>query len=244
MVSVCVLSAAWGRPHITRLVLRQRQRLCEGLASGGIQARMLIVADDENLDVAREHGAETLEHPNSPLGKKCSAGLKAAAEIADYVCWVGSDDWIHPDVFKPLRQERSKPVIVTGRRLAIVDMAAGRLQRLESPSKYGAIPWLIDSRLLRSPRTPNLMQPDLQRGLDGGLIRGLRLARIDWQWVFDDPHDFRCVDFKTEANITPYAGLAKNLGVGAPENAWDALTGWFPADLIDDARKATAWTSG
>lgn len=237
MPSVCILSAAWGRPHITRLVLKQRRRLCEELALGGIQAQMLIVADDENLDVAREFGAETLDHPNSPLGKKCSAGLKAAAEMADYVCWVGSDDWIHEDVFMPMveRPADAIPAVLSGSRLAIVDLPKGRLQRIAYPSQYGAIPWLIDSRLLRASRGDPI-RPDLQQGLDGALIRGIRLNRVPFEVAIHDTHDFRCVDFKTHENITPYAGLAKNVGVGDEEEPWGVLDEWYPNDLVSQAR--------
>ncbi|HET9470946.1 MAG TPA: hypothetical protein VFO24_07550, partial [Usitatibacter sp.] len=74
------------------------------------------------------------------------------------------------------------------------------------------------------------------RGLDGALIRGLRQARVRFEWLFHDPHDFRCVDFKSEENITPYKALAKHLGTGPEESAWPALGDWFPADLVEQAR--------
>jgi glycosyltransferase involved in cell wall biosynthesis len=238
VVSVCILSAAYRRLAVTRLVLEQRQRLCGELAGRGVEARMLIVADDENLDLAREYGAETVEYPNRPLGRKCNVGLHRAAELGDYVVWVGSDDWIHPDVFQPLldRSQGAPPVIVSGSRLALVDLRTGRLQRVASPSKYGAIPWLIDRRLFTT-RTVVPIKPELSRGLDGALIRGLRQAHVRFEWRFHDPHDFRCVDFKSDENITPFKALAKHLGTGPEESAWPALADWFPADLVEQARE-------
>jgi len=238
VTSVCILSAAWRRFDITRLVLAQRQRLCVELAARGVEAISLIVADDENIDIAREHGCETVEAANRLLGEKWNIGLRHASQTgADWVVWVGSDDWIHPAVFDPIiGRAAGKPVIVTGRRLGIVDLRSGRLQRLSSPSQYGAIPWLLDARLLRTVKTAGPIPPDAARGLDGALVRGLRLNRVDFDWEWHDPHDFRCIDFKTEENITPYAGLAKNLGVGEPEPAWATLKEWFPADLVEQAR--------
>ncbi len=238
MISVCIVSPAWRRFDVTRLVLDQRQRLCVELASRGIDARSLIVADDENLEIAAEYGCDTLEAPNSPLGRKCNLGLHHAAQQgADYIVWIGSDDWIHPDVFQPLLDlPATRPVtIFAGTRVALVNLRTGELQRVASPSKFGAIPWLIDSRLFTT-RTVAPIKPELKRGLDGALIRGLRLARVDFEWVFDDPNDFRCVDFKSDQNITPYKSLAKHLAIGEPEVAWEALGDWFPADLIDKAR--------
>jgi len=246
VTSVAFVSPAHGRFAVTEFVLAQRERLIRELARRGTDAVSLIVACDENLDIARRYGCETLEAPNLPLGRKCNLGLRHAATLADYVVWVGSDDWIHPDVFDVVQppDPNGLAVIYAGRRLAIVDMAAGLLQRISSPSKYGAIPWTLDSRLFRTNRV-DLIQPDLRRGLDGALIRGIRLTRVPFRWEFGDPHDFRAVDFKTRDNITPYRGVAKHLAIdpqgkrspiGNPEPAWDVLQGWFDADLIEQAR--------
>ena len=238
MTSVAFVSPAHGRFAVTELVLAQRERLTRELARRGTDAVSLIVACDDNLDIARRYGSLTLEAPNLPLGGKCNLGLRHAATLADYVVWVGSDDWIHPDVFDTVQppDPRGVATIYAGHGLALVDMQTGTLQRISSPSKYGAIPWTIDSRLLRTTRTQGPIQPDLRRGLDGALIRGLRLARIPFRWEFGDPHDFRAVDFKTRENITPYRCIAKNLAVGEPEPAWETLAGWFDADLIEQAR--------
>jgi glycosyltransferase involved in cell wall biosynthesis len=241
LTSVCIVSPAWGRLDITRLVLSQRQRLCVELASRGIEARSLIVADDENLEIAAEYGCDTLEAPNRPLGGKCNLGFRHALEREpDYIVWVGSDDWIHPDVFQPLF-DRSRDdlasVIIAGHHLAVVDMHTGTLQRCSSPSRYGAIPWIIDSRLFTMHPKLQPIQSELCRGLDGALLRGLRRSRIPFTFVMHDPHDFRCVDFKSSQNITPYEGFAKNLGIGDPELAWNALLEHYSFDLVDAARR-------
>ena len=222
---------------MTELVLKQRQRLIRDLAVLGIDAAALVAACDENLDLAAEYGCQTIETPNLPLGRKCSIGLRHAAQLADHVVWVGSDDWIHPDVFQPLldRSAEATPAIFSGKRLAIVDLPTGRLTRIAYPSQYGAIPWIVDSRLLQ-PCRHEPIRPDLRRGLDGALIRGIRLTRVPFEIVLHDPHDFRCVDFKTHESITPYAGLAKTVGIAAEESPWAVLAEHYPADLVAQAR--------
>lgn len=235
MISACIASAAWRRLDTTRLVLAQRQRLCAELAARGIAATMLVAADDENLEIAAEHGAETLELPNAPLGRKCNQMLLRAAEIADWVVWVGSDDWIHPSAFDPL-DGRDRPIsIIHGQRLVIVDLATGELRRVSAPSTYGAIPWLIDSRMVRG-KSRGPIREDLGHGLDGALIRGLRRTRIPLVFEEHDPHEFRCVDFKSTDNLSSFHGLAANKGYAEPGTAWDELAGWFPDDLIAQAR--------
>lgn len=221
---------------MTRLALRQRQQLCVELAARGIRAHSLIVADDDNLDIAREYGCDTLEAPNVPLGAKCNTGLKHAAGQADYVVWIGSDDWIHADAFAPLldTQNPDRLPIHVGKTVAVVDLARGRLQIVKG-SKYGAPPWIVDSRLLHTNRADQPIKPWLKRGLDGALVRGIRLTRRPFEIVPHDTHDFRCVDFKTDVNLTPFAGVAKHLGFGPEEDAWEALARRYPADLVDQA---------
>lgn len=237
VISVWIVSPAHGRFAVTRLVLEQRRRLCRDLAVRGIDARMLITASDENLDLAREYGAVAVETPNRPLGRKCNIGLeRAAREGADWIVWVGSDDWIHPDVFDPLPYQREgRERILIGQRVAIVDLATGMLMRCLSPSKYGAIPWIVPRGMLEPSRF-RPVRPDLARGLDGALIRGIRLSRAPLDWHCLDPHDLRCVDFKSGVNITPFERLEGH-ATGPLEPAWSALVERYPADLVERARR-------
>lgn len=238
MPSIWVVSPAWGRFAVTRLVLAQRRRLCDELARRGLDAQMLIVADDENLEIAREHGALTLEHPNVPLGAKWNAALRYACDQgADWVVWIGSDDWIHVDVFDPLPfQDGPRPPMLIGHRLAVVDLRAGVMRRCSSPSRYGAVPWIIPRHMLERARFQPV-RPNSRRGLDGALIRGLRLARAHLHWHYHNPHDLRCVDFKSGTNITRYEQLTKNLSIAGDEDPWLALAERYPADLVDLARR-------
>lgn len=243
MISVWICSAAWRRFDVTRLALSQRQRLCAELAARGIQATMLVAADDENLEIAAEYGCETLEVPNFPLGEKCSRMMHTAAEHADHVVWIGSDDWVHADLFDvllgdPVENERA--LIHSGYSVAVVNLDAGLLRVIEMRGRYGCVPWIIDARLLRSKRH-ELIPHHLKNGLDGALIRGIRLARVPFEVAIAEPHPFRCVDFKTDENLSPYRAVTKHLGVGEEtDDPWTALEAWYPADLVGQARTLSA----
>jgi len=235
--TVCVFSAAHGRLAVSELVLRQRSLLLDELRNRGVEAVSLVLADDGNLDIARGLGMEAVPHANAPLGAKCSAGLRRAAALADHVMWVGSDDWVHPDVAGELLGAAGgdESLVHAGARLAVVDLPRGRLTRIASHSLYGAIPWLIDSRLLRGREDP--IPPRLERGLDGALVRGMRRSGVPFRFERHDPHEFRCVDFKTPANLHPYATLAESRALAPEEDAWPALFGRFPRGLVDAARR-------
>jgi glycosyltransferase involved in cell wall biosynthesis len=236
-VNVWIVSPAWRRFAVTRLVLAQRQRLCADLAARGMDAQMLIVADDENLEIATEYGAVALETPNLPLGRKCNAGLRRAGEEgADWIVWIGSDDWIHPDVFDPLPYQARNSVMLIGHRLGIVDLPRGRMTRCSSPSKYGAIPWIVPRKMLE-PSGFAPVHDTSSSGLDGTLIRGIRRSRARLRWHYHNPHELRCVDFKSDTNITAYGRLTERLGIAPEQDAWPALAERYPADLVEMARR-------
>jgi hypothetical protein len=185
------------------------------LSSRGVTATCVVIADDDNLDIAQEHGFEAIEMPNEPLGEKVNAGFELACrEGADYVGFVGSDDWLHADLFQNLEGG-----IVSGRDMSVVDLETGRMRCYRSRARHGVIPWLIPSDILPA------VEP-LNRGLDYSIYRQIRKQ----PWVFHDPHPHTRVDFKSANNMTPFSVVH-----GAELDAWPELREWYPADLVDQA---------
>lgn len=249
---IVFVSAAWRRYEVTRLALAQRAHLCGELAGQGHEATCVVVADDDNLDIAAEHGFETLERPNDQLGRKFNDGLEhAARELnADYLVLIGSDDWVHIDVFDrlPLDECREKfptedepvvvwspaPEAVTGREIALVDLEEGRLQRCRARGRYGVIPWVFPRKALE-PSGFRPVRDELNIGIDGSLIAGLG---VQCEWVFHDPHDLCRVDFKSATNLNSYEKIAAAIGYGDEEpDPWALLTERYPADLVEMARE-------
>lgn len=246
-----LVTPAWRRYDVTRLCLAQRAHLRGALAGRGIEATTLVVADDDNLDIAAEFGCETLERPNVPLGRKWNDGLEAAclALEADYVTVVGSDDWVHPDVFSRLPRDeyagpdlsgnieavvwRAAPEVVCGREIALVDLSSGRLRRCRSRGRYGVIPWLFPRVALRRSRYRPVGEAAAQ-GLDGSLVAGLGVRP---EWVFHDPHPYCRVDFKSDVNLNSFDKIADAIGYGPVEpDPWTTLADHYPAELVQLAR--------
>lgn len=251
MASVWFVSPAWRRFSVTRLALAQRRWLCDELAARGLTANGVIVADDENLEIAAEFGFATVELGNEYLGARFNAGIEYACVEggADFIVHIGSDDWAHPDLFKklpatvagPPELTADSPVVfwdgspeaLTGWEITIVDLRVGRMQRCRVRGRYGVIPWVLPRKLLE-PSGFRPIHDRLNRGIDGSLIAVMRVRPT---WVFHDPHPLCRVDFKSEMNLTPYPGLAANLGVGAEvDDPWSALAEQYPADLVELAR--------
>jgi hypothetical protein len=214
------------------------------------------VADDENLDIAREFGFETVETPNDHLGRKFNDGLEyAGSRGADFLVLIGSDDWMHIDLFnrmpladaEPLWPTDDEPAVVwspgesealTGREIALVDMSRGVLRRCRSRGRSGVIPWVFPREVLETCGFRPL--PDSQaKGIDGALLTGLHKKP---RWVFTDPHDLCRVDFKSDVNLNSYDLISRAIGYGDEELAWPLLAERYPADIVEMARAASGET--
>lgn len=182
---------------------------------------------------------------NSGLGRRFNAGIRYACEQgADFIAHIGSDDWVHEDLFDRLpqanvsrgfppliMQEEYCPPILTGTKIAIVDLMSGSLRHLETHGRYGVIPWIIPRQAFVSGFEP--ISPDLMRGIDGALIRGLGM-RPDWK--FHDPHPLCRVDFKSDTNITPYKSLG-SIAVSEDLDPWTELARLYPDELVALAKR-------
>ena len=102
-MSMWFVTPAWQRYELTAVCLRQRQWVIEQLADHGIEARCVVVADDENLDIARALGFDVVEQRNDRgLGRKFNDGYEHAARAgATWIVPIGSDSWIDPRYFLP-----------------------------------------------------------------------------------------------------------------------------------------------
>jgi hypothetical protein len=237
------VSPAWRRLAVSRLVFAQRAHLVGQLAARGIDAHCVIVADDENLDLARQHGFATVEMDNTFLGAKVNAGMRYACVEggATHVVAVGSDDWVHPSYFRHLPEP---PFLQTRRRIALLDLPSGELAVAEHPREQGIIPWIIPSEML-APCGFQPIPPEKARGMDAWLIRGIQgwhryerrpSRRQPLHWVNHDPHELAAVDFKSETNITPYANLARNpFIIERDQDPWARLRAYYPDELVDQA---------
>jgi len=225
-VKAWIVSPAWQRFAVTELVLQEWNWLRHELAPRGWEVHAVLVADDDNLDLARAHGFDGLEHPNDTMGKKWNAGFSyAASEGADVFVYAGSDDWLHPSAFDEVPDG-----IVAFRSLDFVDLESGVLQHATLNDQLGTLPWLISrSALAGSNFQP--MPPTTQRGSERALAFGLGYAT---------PLKIRdcsvCVDFKTRDSVSPYAGVRNSTGDGVERLAWPELAERFPAHLVERAR--------
>ena len=172
MTSVCFIVPAHGRLGMSRACLGQLARTCSELDANGVGATAIVIAEDENLDVAAELGFVALERPNRPLGQKINDGYQhAAAAGVDYVIPFGTDDVIDPAL---LLGELPTTKVRAHRLVAIVDETGTRLRRIKVTYEGGDGIRIIPMRMLRNLRYRPL-DDARDRAMDGSMTS--RLAR-------------------------------------------------------------------
>ncbi len=224
------VTPAWQRYDLTAVCLEQRKRVIERLEGLGIEAHCVVIANDENLDIARSLGFDTVEQNNKWLGRKFNDGIQYAGKHgAQWIVPIGSDSWIEPSYFTPLPDPA---LTVTSALYAVVE--SKRMAYLKVGNR-GAGPYMFHRSLLGPRFRP--ARDDISRHVDSSTVAGIRKP-IDWH--HRDLHPMQYVGFRCEPLLTPYERLKKAWGVAESRKPWELLAQHYPADLVERARKALA----
>lgn len=226
-MSVWFVTPAYQRVELTALCLEQRRYVIATLAEAGVEAHQVVIADDENLDVARGFGFETVERDNAWLGRKFNDGQEYAGKHgAEWIVPIGSDSWVDPAYFLPLP---STGYTRTSHMYAPVQ--PDRLAELRV-GMMGAGPHMFHRSIMDG--SGFRPAPDrISRNTDSSCIAGLD-RRPRWEWR--DIHPLQYVGFRYPPFITSYARLVKRWGVRERTDPWGALAGVYPPDLVARAR--------
>jgi hypothetical protein len=237
-VTVWVVIPAHGRIPVSRVAFAGIAWTLKVLRHRGIDVRALVIADDANIQVAQEHGFDTLVRPNRPLGRKWNDGYEHACRNgATHVMSCGSDDWIHPDLVLAMLRVQAGNAIVATRRSAAVAPDGREIALLTIPYEGGDGIRLLPLSLLKTVGCrPTSDSRD--RAIDGAMRDQLtRNAPIRWEYV--ETHPLHIVDFKTVDNLTPFEKFAA-AGYVTGICAFDTLSEHYPANLVAPARELYA----
>ena len=234
MTSLWFVTPAYQRYALSAVCFEQRRRVMDVLEAQGIETHCVIVADDENLDIARNLGFDTFEQRNDlGIGRKFNDGYQYAVDQgATWIVPIGSDSWLHSDYLLPLPEPRLNRVrsshlytAVAADKMAICNVASDRCP---------AGPYVFHRDLLqRAGYRPT--GDELNRNLDSRTIANLQPFR----WVWRDDHPLQYIGFRDPAqHITSYGALMNRWGISEDLNPWDTLKERYPHDLVEQARQA------
>lgn len=238
MTTLAFVTPAWQRYEMTALCLDQRNRAIAELAKHGIDAYQVVIADDENLDIARAAGAAIVERDNEMVGRKFNDGMEfAGRQGTEWIVPIGSDSWIDPRFFLPLTDP--------GRTLtstAYCAVQATRLAELRvSPRNpaHMAGPYVFH----RSALAPAGFRPSAEDSVmvDTSTVSGIEQAsgRVI-RWKPRTVHPFQYIGFRVEPMMTSYHSLRRRWLVAEHHDPWAVLARYYPFDLVTRARELMA----
>jgi hypothetical protein len=228
-MTVYFVTPAWQRFELTRVCLEQRRRSMDFLVERGVEARCVVIANDQNADTAEAMGFDVLRRPNYPLGRRFNDGFQHAAENgAEWIVPIGSDSFLDPAYLFPLPSEH---VLRSSTLYAIAE--PGRLGRLKVRNAHGVGPYMIPRGHL-----PKSLRPAAdyrRRGIDSSTLKGLRGG---WSREMVDLHPWQYVGFRSHPQLNPYGKLYGRLGVGEEYEVAERLSEHYPPDLVERALAA------
>ena len=239
MPSLWFVVPAHGRVELARICLTQLRRTCDLLEADGVTATAVVIADDENLDTARELEFGTVRRNNRFVSRKFNDGIQLATDPnlnrrpADYVVPFGSDDWADHRLFLDLPPENT---MVGFQRMSFV-REDGREITVRDLRYVGGSGIRIYPRQLVAPLGYRPAEEDRPRGCDTSILSNLirhhdHGMRVQHRHL----HDRQIVDWKTHGEqLNPYVTLARHRGAGA-DDPFVELADYYPAAALEAMR--------
>lgn len=225
---------AYRRFELTSICLRQLARTCDELAGHDVKATAVVVADDENLETARELGFWAVERENEPLGRKFNDGIELAySEGAEYVTMLGSDNWVDAEL---VAAQIPGPGLVGCHRLCgIVHESGSHLAHLRISYEGGDGIRTFPTELFAATKGRPAAE-HARRAVDTSIVEGLRRSS-GWKpgYVYTDLHQLQVVGFQSYSHqLNGYAELVRAFGVEERANPWAALQPHYPLEAVEE----------
>lgn len=231
MKSILLVTPAWERPELTRIMLEQRLRLTEAVRPLGVRCETVVIADDENLDIAEDLGHKTVGALNV-LGAKFNDGYEYAVEHNyDWAFHVNSDQAFDPALIAAIAKAPTDR-IVTMSHLSAVNATGERFIAYRNPVRaMQAFPL----KLLR--RNPRPCAEHIMSGCDRSTYEGVARANHGAKEQRVRVGPLETIQFESEVQMTGWerhVGIARNSGAREWKVPWDLLAQTYGPELIED----------
>ncbi len=240
MPSLWFIVPAHGRAELARICLRQLRRTCDTLTDNGVEATAVVIADDENLDTARDLGFAWVRRDNRFVSRKFNDGIQLALDRnynrrpADYVVPCGSDDWVDWRLFTDLPQGRT---MVGFQRMSFV-REDGRELTARRIDYEGGCGIRIYPRAVMQSVGFRPADEDRKRGCDTSILVNLKRANALRRIEHRALESWQIVDWKSRHDqVTSYAEIAARHRTDEAADPFDALTGRYPDEALSDMRE-------
>lgn len=231
---------AHGRLALAQICMKQLRRTCDALCAEGIEASAVVVADDENLDTARQFGFATIRRDNRFLARRFNDAVALALDSrynpapVDYVVPCGSDDWVDHRLFLDLPPADT---VVGFQRISVV-REDGRELTVRHLNYTGGSGIRIYPAALMQPLEFRPADEDRKRACDTSILTNLlrhhgQRMRVEHRHL----HDHQIVDWKSPAEqLNSYAELGV-FRAASTADPFEALADVYPAEALEEMRE-------
>jgi len=242
---ITVLTAMWGRPQVTAIMLRNLYELRPVLAEDDIELTTVVVGSEGEWSrwLARAFDADYVGHKNKPLGAKWNAGLaKVRSHNPDALVILGSDNIANAALFRTWAQGLSDGIDYQGildsfqyhpQKNVLVHWHGytddqrkgepGGSARCWSKALLARVKWLI-------------WEPGYNRGLDWSATQLVKKTQHTERFIRIINTEVRHLGIKTQGTMSPFVASAmpkKNLRDPALLVDWFGPIGQQVLDLQD-----------
>ncbi|HYT45055.1 MAG TPA: hypothetical protein VEP90_22195 [Methylomirabilota bacterium] len=222
---------AFKRYALSEITFAQRKLMCDELAGKGIKADCVVIADDENLDIAKMYGFHIVERDNEFLGRRFNDGHELAGKLGfDYSTPVGSDMFVDHELFVGLDDQ-----FTITNYYAIVRKDGGNIATMFVD--WGILQ-IIPTRMMKSMDYRPCAE-DLKRGCDTSARNRIK-NRTENKILIParkEAHAYECISFQSKQQITSYQGLVNTYKAhtfeGEATEVIAPLRKWYPELLLD-----------
>ncbi len=230
---------AHGRIELARICLEQLRRTCDALTDEGLEATAVVIADDANLETARELGFGTVERDNRWLSRRFNDGIQLACDPrynsrpAHFVVPMGSDDWVDHRILLQL-PERNR-MLVGFKRMSFVREDGLELARSLVDYDGGCGVRIYPRRLVQA-LGYRPADEDRARGCDTSILVNVKRAVRQTEIAHRDVHDLQIVDFKSpDEQLNAYADVRRwRKRFVEP---WSELASVYPLEAVSAMRE-------
>jgi hypothetical protein len=200
-----------------------------------LRASAVVIADDENLDTAKEMGFATVERDNRFTSRRFNDGIQLACDPrfnpnpVTHVAMVGSDDWVDWRLFVDLPRENT---MVGFQRMSFVNEDASELTVRHIRSEGGCGIRIYPRRVMyRMGYRP--ADEDRKRGCDTSILVNVKQELGEAFHVeHRDLDPLQIVDWKSHGeNLNPYDTLARHKQE-LKRDPFQVLAGRWPAEAL------------
>lgn len=212
-MNLVIIMTCWGRPALTKLVLNQLEKVNEKqkfILVTVLSKEDIHFAELEKAISESKFKTEIVYESNEELGKKHNAGISKALELnPDYIMNLGSDDFLHENIFELYKPYIEKKLDIIGLNELYFFRYPDNCLFFKYYNKFEAIG---AGRLIRAEKIKELDKlytDEKNRGLDTDSANNLK--KVNAVDVVLSGNGFPyVVDVKTLMNINQFDSIVKS----------------------------------